>query len=106
MYLSSDSLRTRMSRIRSILNSSPSISSTVIVESAMEMTSSAERQTRSKYSCSGPIMHLRTLAPNMKAYRGPVTLFLIFKHVNIAAKCALVLNIAKVDDDDLRVCNL
>lgn len=44
MYRSSDSLRTRMSRIRSILNSSPSISSAVTVESAMETTSSAGRQ--------------------------------------------------------------
>lgn len=44
MYLSSDSLRTRMSRIRSILNSSPSMSSIVTVESAIETTSAAERQ--------------------------------------------------------------
>lgn len=40
----------------------------------------------------------------MKAYRGPVTLFLIFKHVCIAAKCALVINVAKVLNDDLSVC--
>lgn len=43
MYRSSDSLRTRISRIRSILNSSPSMSSMVMEESAIEMTSSAER---------------------------------------------------------------
>jgi len=49
MYLSSDSLRTRMSLIRSILHSSPSMFPMVIVESAMEMTSSAGRQARPKH---------------------------------------------------------
>lgn len=37
--------------MRSILHSSPSMSSMVIVESAMEMTSSAERQARPKHIC-------------------------------------------------------
>lgn len=41
MYLSSDSLRTRTSLICSIRHSSPSMSWTVMVESAIEMTSSA-----------------------------------------------------------------
>lgn len=41
MYLSSDSLRTRTSLIRSIRHSSPSMSWTAMVESAIEMTSSA-----------------------------------------------------------------
>lgn len=48
MYLSSDSLRTRMSLIRSILHSSPSMSSTVIVESAIEIASSAEKKDKNK----------------------------------------------------------
>lgn len=48
MYLSSDSLRTRMSLIRSILHSSPSMSSTVLVESAIETASSAEKQGENK----------------------------------------------------------
>lgn len=41
MYLSSDSLLTRMSLILSIFKSSPSMSSTVTVESAMDTTSSS-----------------------------------------------------------------
>lgn len=41
MYLSSDSLRTRTSLIRSIRHSSPSMSWTAMAESAIEMTSSA-----------------------------------------------------------------
>lgn len=45
MYLSSDSLLTRTSLILSILKSSPSMSSTVMVESAMDTTSSSERET-------------------------------------------------------------
>lgn len=45
MYLSSDSLLTRMSLILSIFRSSPSMSSAVMVESAMETTSSSEGQT-------------------------------------------------------------
>lgn len=44
MYLSSDSLLTKMSLILSILKSSPSMSSTVMVESAMDTTSSSERE--------------------------------------------------------------
>ena len=41
MYLSSDSLLTRMSRIRSILNNSPSMSAMVMEESAIEIMSSS-----------------------------------------------------------------
>lgn len=48
MYLSSDSLLTRMSLILSIFKSSPSISSTVTVESAMETTSSSSRGERDR----------------------------------------------------------
>lgn len=44
MYLSSDSLLTRMSLILSIFKSSPSMLSTVMVESAMDTTSSSEGQ--------------------------------------------------------------
>ena len=44
MYLSSDSLLTRTSLILSILKSSPSMSSAVMVESAMDTTSSSERE--------------------------------------------------------------
>lgn len=48
MYLSSDSLLTRMSLILSIFKSSPSISSTVTVESAMETTSSSSKGERDR----------------------------------------------------------
>lgn len=48
MYLSSDSRRTRMSRILSILKSSPSMSSTVTDESAMETMSSCPGRHRTK----------------------------------------------------------
>lgn len=51
MYLNSDSLRTRTSLICSIRHNSPSMAWTVIVESAIEMTSSAaaaKKQTKTK----------------------------------------------------------
>lgn len=48
MYLSSDSLRTRTSLIRSIRHSSPSMSWTAMVESAIEMTSSAAMKHKHK----------------------------------------------------------
>lgn len=48
MYLSSDSLRTRMSLIRTILHNSPSMSSTVMVESAIEITSSVAKRHNQK----------------------------------------------------------
>lgn len=54
MYLSSDSRRTRMSRILSILKSSPSMSSTVTDESAMEMMSSCPERHRIKPT-QGPV---------------------------------------------------
>lgn len=44
MYRSSDSLLTRISLIRSILKSSPSMSSMVVVESAMETISSSANE--------------------------------------------------------------
>ena len=46
MYLSSDSLLTKTSLILSIFKSSPSMSSTVMVESAMETTSSSSEGQR------------------------------------------------------------
>lgn len=48
MYLSSDSLRTRMSLIRTILHNSPSMSSTVMVESAIETTSTVAKRHNQK----------------------------------------------------------
>lgn len=48
MYRSSDSLLTRTSLILSIFNSSPSISSTVTVESAMDTTSSSSEGQRTR----------------------------------------------------------
>lgn len=45
MYRSSDSLLTRISLILSILKSSPSMSSMVVVESAMETISSSANET-------------------------------------------------------------
>lgn len=48
MYLSSDSLLTRMSLILSIFKSSPSMSSTVTVESAMDTTSSSSEGQRER----------------------------------------------------------
>lgn len=44
MYRSSDSLLTRISLILSILKSSPSMSSIVVEESAMEMISSSAKE--------------------------------------------------------------
>lgn len=48
MYLSSDSLLIRMSLILSIFKSSPSISSTVTAESAMDTTSSSSEGQRER----------------------------------------------------------
>ena len=53
MYLSSDSLRTSTSRILSILKSSPSMSSLVTLESAMETASPSRREQDQDKECQG-----------------------------------------------------
>lgn len=56
MYRSSDSLLTRISLILSILKSSPSMSSMVVVESAMETISSSANGTRAALDSRRPQM--------------------------------------------------
>lgn len=72
MYRSSDSLLTRTSLILSIFRSSPSMSSTVMVESAMETTSSSEGQRETlelgwaAHSCCPVRRHCAITVPSLR----------------------------------------